>query len=277
MAGKNPGATGPHPSISPSQQTVLGLLVIPLLVYCAWLIEIWLFEDSRALFSRPDPAGLLLYTLAACILVGTIVPVLILTRSFRSRAVNMPQAGFRPLRRTLLTAILVGSVCLIVMLVSVQEEPARTALPVLVLLYLPTGIASVMICWVLTGTHIQALVRGGGALLTIPAGMVFAAILFGLTFRFHTPAAGLADPVMTGILLGMVTGFVFFASRDIYGAVMVATTGMVLLFPGMTDPAELTAGFLGILSCALLSLACLGAVHLWLFRNYATVLVGPDP
>jgi hypothetical protein len=265
------------PSPGALQQATLRLLVIPLLVYIAWLIEIFLFEGNISLFRTLDPVAVILYTLVGCILIGTVVPVILIRRSFLSGAVNMYQIGFRSLRRTVVICTVTVIACYITVMLCSPAGISRLALAELFLLYLPTGIASVMICWVLTGTHLQALLRPGGVLASITTGVVVTSILFGITAVVHTPAAGLQAPLVLAILLGMVTALVFFAARDVYAAVIVVTTGMVLLFHGMTDTTLLEGAFPLVTLSALAAFVALLGIHLYFSRRYATVIVVPDP
>jgi hypothetical protein len=275
MAGSRKEDPIPPITMSRANQDALRLFIIPLLVFLAWLTEVFLLEGTISLFRTLDPFAVLFYTLVGCILTGMVIPVLIIRRSFINRAVNMFQIGFRSPRRALPLCTVTAVFCFFIAFVMVPSGINRTALPELFLLYLPTGIASVMICWVLIGTHLQALVRPGGVLVSVSTGVVITSILFGLTTLVHTPATGLQDPLAITILLGIVTALFFFSVRDVYATVIVATTGMVLLFPGRADMALLSGSF------SLTALASTGAVasllgiHLYFSRNYATVLVVP--
>lgn len=260
------------PPLSASRQAVLRLLIIPLLLSIAWCIEIFLLEGRPGLFRAPDPVPLLLYTVVCCILAGIIAPVLLVRRSFVSGAVNMYQIGFRPFRRTIAAGTVTAAFCYFLFLVVTTPGPARVAVSDTFLLYLPTAIAAVMICWVLVGTHLQALVRTGGAVVSIPTGVVITAILFGVVSLAHTPVAGQGSPVVPSIALGTVTALFFFAVRDVYATVFVTTTGMALLFPRVIDPVFMP----GIILCAVLALLSLLVVHGYFSQNYATVIVVPD-
>jgi hypothetical protein len=276
MAGSRNPDPANLPGLSASHRLTLRLLVIPFLVYLGWLIEIFLLEGNPSLFRTPDPVMFILYTMVGCILIGTIVPVLLIQRSFRSGSVNMFQIGFRSLRRTVAIGSVTLGACFFTLALLGPAGMSRPALAESYLLYLPTGIASVMICWVLIGTHLQALVRPGGALVTVPAGVVITSILFGLTMVVHTHPAGQPAPLVPAILLGMVTALFFFAARDVYSTVIVLTTGMVLLFSGSTG-IILPAGALPLIAlCACAGFAALIGVHLYFSRRYATVIVVPD-
>jgi hypothetical protein len=263
--------------MSASNRAIITLLVIPFLVYIAWLMETFLFEGKLSLFRTFDPLPFILYTFVGCILIGTIVPVFLIQRSFLSRSVNMFQIGFRLPWRTLVICTLTAIACIFTLMFFGPSDISRPVLFALFLLCLPTGIASVMVCWVLVGTHLQALVRAGGMLVAIPTGVAVTSILFGLTSLAHTPAAGVQDPLVPMILLGMVTALSFFALRDVYASVMVITTGMVLLFPARTDTTALAGAFPLVALCALAAFAALLGIHVYFSRRFATVIVVPDP
>jgi hypothetical protein len=275
MTGSNPVDPIPDLLLTASQQAVLRLLIIPLLVWSAWMAEIFLLEGTRSLFLNPAPLPLAVYTVVGCILTGIFVPVLILHRSFISGAVNMFQAGFGSVRRTLAVCTLTAIACFLFVGLMVPDGYQRMALPGIFLLCLPTAIAAVMICWVLVGTHLQALVRPGGAAFTIPTGVVITAVLFGLTTQVHTPASGLEDPLAAGILLGLVTALFFFSIRDVYATGIVLTTGMALVYAGRIDPGTLSSMMPGVAFSALLGILALVATHGYLSRRYVTIKVLP--
>ena len=251
------------------------LLGIPLLVYLGWLAEIFFLEGSLSLFLSPEPLPLLLYTLAGCIMTGIFFPLLILRRSFLSGAVNMFQIGFRSKKRTaaILGAGLVFLVIPVVLLL--PPGPARPAFLSYFLLYLPTGVAAIMVCWVLLGTHIQALVRHGGVVLSIMTGMVTTAVLFAVSSVVHTPVPGIHDPVPAALVLGVVTAFVFFAARDVYVAVLAVTSGMSFLSVGTTATVVPAGTGLPVILAAIITLAALCGAHWYLFHTYITVEMKP--
>lgn len=268
-----PSLTPKNPEDLPRQ--VLRLLIVPFLVYLAWLIECFLLEQSRDVFSSPTTFPLLFYTFVGCVLTGTVLPVLLIRRSFASGDVNMHQIGFRSAGRTILTCGIAALACYLVVRLAGLPYSAGDDFFILFLLYLPTGIASVMICWVLLGTHVQALVRQGGILISITTGVTVTAILLGLTLLVHTTAPAQHAPVAGAIILGLVSALFFFATRDVYAAVIVVTTGLVAVLGG--TGAALPAGAEpGIFLSAATAVAALLAVHLFFSRNYATVVVVPD-
>jgi hypothetical protein len=262
-----------YPSGPIPRNVIIRLLHIPFLVYLVWILEIFLFEGNVHLFLRPDPSGLLLYTFVTCILVGLVVPVVLMRRAFMSGTVNMLQFGFRSLRRTILAAVLTGLIVCAAVALRNPFGSDRSAFAAAFLLLLPTGIASVMICWVLVGTHAQALVRNGGALVSISAGVVVTAILFGLTSLVQFPGAGSQDTLFWYISAGIIAAIFFFSVRDVWAASVAVTGILVYLVAGRFDTARLHQVFPFITLSAVITSVVLVIVHWYLSRNYVTIPV----
>lgn len=246
------------------------LLLVPLIVYLAWALEVFLFEGRAALFLHPDPAGVLLYTCMACILVGLIIPVLLLRHTFLAGAVNMHQLGFRSLRRTTIMAVLT---LVIIWTAVVLQNPFgsdRITFIAAFLLLLPTGIASVMVCWVLVGTHVQALVRNRGTLVSILSGTIVTGILFGLAAQSLQPG-GDAGSFIRLLSAGILSALFFFAVRDVWAASFAVTGILSFLFAGRMDPVILQQSFSVILVAAGLMAGALAMVHWYLSRHYITI------
>ena len=249
------------------------LVLIPLIIWTAWLIETFLLEGNRHLFSRADPGGLPGYTIIACILTGTIVPVFIILRSFLTGDVNMFQIGFRTPGRVLSACLgtLIAGYCAVILLNPFGTD--RIAFGSAFLLLLPTALASVMVCWVLTGTHVQAYVRQDGSRVSIPVGVVSTALIFGLSSLVHSTMAGGPDTVSWSVAAGLGLALFFFSIRDVYATTIAAAgTGVFLNSRGI-DPAYLGSPGPEVVFSAAFSLAVLAGIHWYLFRNYTTLAV----
>ena len=138
-------------------------------------------------------------------------------------------------------------------------------------LLLPTAIAAVMLCWVLTGTHVQAYVRSGGIIISVLAGILLTALVFAIAMSV---VFLVGDPrtLLAGFLvLGCICAFFFFAVRDIYATIIVLTLGLTILVAPVVDPAY-PAGPVPAL-CGLLSLGVLVIVHAYFSRHYTTVMI----
>jgi len=253
------------------QNPSVRLLLIPLIAYAIWLFEMYLLEGRIQLFLHPDTAGLLLYTLICCIAIGIVIPVLIIRKSFVYGDVTMFHLGFRSWYRTVLGVVLT---LLVIGLVSTLQNPFGTdksAFFLAFLLLLPTGIATVMICWVLVGTHIQALVRSGGALLSIPVGVAITAILFGLASKAQFPVATTPDTLFWHIVAGMAAAVFFFIVRDVWSTAVFITGELVYLLVGWFSVSGLYPVYSAILISAEISVGVLIVIHWYLSRHFLTI------
>jgi hypothetical protein len=251
------------------------LLLIPFLVYLAWLLEIFLLAGNTHLLEHPEPAGIALYTVIGCILTGMVIPILCIRKTFITGAVNMFQIGFRTIRRTILACSATGAIGFGMILLFNPFGTDRIAFANAFILLLPTATASVMVCWVLVGTHVQAFVRSGGALLSITVGVAITSLLFASTTLAASPSIRQQGDQLWPICIGIGAALFFFAVRDIYAtAIMVAGSG-VFARAGTFDPGYLQGTHPEIYASSLLAIVILIALHMYLSVNYATILVPP--
>jgi len=261
------------PQFPELRSATIRLLVIPFAIYTAWLLEIFLLEGSVHLFEHFDPPQFLLYTFIACILTGILVPLFCVRTAFISGAVNLFQIGFRSLRRTVVACTLTGIICYIVVIFLNPFGTDRFAFANAFLLLLPGAIASVMICWVLVGTHVQAFVRRGGIVISIIVGIMVTAVLFGMTTFAYFPAAFRQDPFFSSVFIGIIAAVFFFAVRDIYSTSLVAGVCSVLTMANRISPLYLHNTVVFIWISAVLAVSILIGIHLYLSRNYVTLEV----
>jgi hypothetical protein len=259
---------------SPALRTAtIRLLVIPVLVYTAWMLETFLLEGRVNLFMRVDPTGIFLYTLIACIITGMVIPLLCIRKTFISGAVNMFQIGFRSLRRTLLACVLTCTIGYGLVILFNPFGTDRFAFVNAFLLLLPGTIASVMICWVLLGTHVQAFVRSGGAIISLSAGIVMTAMLFGLTTFAYFPAFLTQDALFPSVCIGIVSGLFFFAVRDVYATSFVVGGCSVFTLADRINPVYVHNAIPSVWISAGLAVCTLMSIHLYLSRNFTTIRI----
>ncbi len=256
-------------------RATIRLLVIPFAVYAAWLLEIFLLEGSLHLFERFDPPLLFLYTLVSCILTGTVVPLFCIRTAFVSGAVNMFQIGFRSFRRTVMACSLTGIICYAGVIFLNPFGTDRVAFADAFLLLLPGAIASVMICWVLVGTHVQAYVRSGGVAVSVSVGIMVTAALFGLTIFAYFPDAFRQDLFFSSLFVGIVTAVFFFAVRDVYATSIVVGVCSVFTFADRISPLYLNNASVYIWINAVLAVSVLAGIHRYFSRNYVTLEIPP--
>jgi hypothetical protein len=263
-----------RPSDNPASRSGLfRLLVIPFAIYCLWMILTALFEGDHRLFLNADPRGIIVYTVFACIITGMILPVYCIRESFITGAVNLFQIGFWPVRRTFYACFLTTFFGYMAMVLFSPFGTDQSASGYAFLLLLPTAIASVMVCWVLLGTHVQAFVRGGGTVLSIAAGSLITAWLFCITSFVHRPPVHL-QPALGGFLvLGLAAAVFFFAVRDIYAASIFVTFGLTFVMADRIGVSGTQAAMPAVYGSALLVFFILIGIHLYFVRNFKTVKV----
>jgi hypothetical protein len=261
------------PQIIESRSPVVRLLLIPFLVYCAWVLESFLLEGNSHLFLHPEPAGLVVYTLVSCVLTGMILPLVCIHKAFVTGAVNMYQIGFRSFRRTVLACSVTGILGYAVVFIMNPFGADKLAFAYAFMLLLPTAIASVMICWVLIGTHVQAFVRGGGALVSISAGVVVTSLLFGMASLAQGTVIPGQDTLFWSVCTGLMVSLFFFAVRDIYATIIVVAGCTVFTRAGSISPLILHNPTPALFISAILAGGALFGIHWYLSRNYATVMV----
>lgn len=271
---ENPKPSDKKQSGPPSARTaVRQLVVVPLAVYAVWMLETFLLEKNVNLFARIGPGELILYTVVACVLTGIILPFLILQKSFLSGDVNLFQIGFRSLSRTLtmgIGTILAGYIAVILFSPFGADQGAFAGA---FLLLLPTAMASAMICWVLAGTHIQAYVRGGGSQVSIPAGVITTAMLFGITPLVHSNMGSYGIALSSSMGAGIIAAFFFFAVRDVYATTLVIAGMSAFLMAGRIDPVTLAHPAPAVYASAALATVVLIGIHWYLFRHYTTIQI----
>jgi hypothetical protein len=265
--------TDTSPATSPPFSPAIQLLLIPFLVYLVWLLGIFLLAGNSRLLAYPEPVGIAIYTVIACILTGMVIPIICIRKAFIAGAVNMFQIGFRTVRRTILACSATGAIGFGMILLFNPFGTDRIAFANAFLLLLPTAAASVMVCWVLAGTHIQAFVRGGGAALSILAGVVITSLLFASATLAVSLSVRQEGTLFWPVCTGMGAALFFFAVRDVYATVILVAVFNVFSGAGTFDPRYLHGTHAGIYASSLMAIIALLALHIYLSRNYTTILM----
>jgi len=249
------------------------LLVIPFALYSAWMLELFLLAGSVHIFLRSDPPGIFVYTLIACIITGLVAPLVCIRTAFVSGAVNMFQIGFRSYRRTLLTGVLTCCGIYGAVIVFNPFGTDRLAFAYALVLLLPTAIASVMMCWVLVGTHVQAFVRSGGAIISVSVGIAVTGMLYSITtFAYFSPVLE-QDVFFPSLFVGIVSAFFFFAVRDVYSTSLVTAAGSVFCVADLINPLYLQRAWAYVWISSGLAVCTLIGIHWYLSRNFVTIKI----
>lgn len=256
---------------TPMRSALARLIIIPFAVFFVWVIESFLLEGNIQLFSHSSTVALVIYTVFSCILIGILVPVICIRKSFLSGDVNMFQIGFRSLRRTVSACAVTGLIVYAGITFLSPFGSDRVTFINAFLLLLPTAIASIMVCWVLVGTHIQAFFRSGGMVVSILYGVVVTAIFFDCTSFAHAGLSGAGEKFAGFFLIGIIAALFFFAVRDIYASAMLLSFCMAFTGAGSLDPLYLSADALPVYGTAFLTVTALVLVHGYFFRHYTTI------
>ena len=261
-----------RPSDNPASRSGLfRVLVIPLAIYSIWIVVTALFEGDLQLFLNADSRGIIVYTVFSCIITGMIIPVYWIQGSFITGAINMFQIGFMPVRRTFYACALTTVFGYIAMVLFSPFGTDESAFGYAFLLLLPTAIASVMVCWVLLGTHVQAFVRNGGTVLSIAAGSLVTAWLFCITSFAHSPPVHQQSAMAMFLVLGLAAAIFFFAVRDVYAASIFVAFGLTFVMADCIGGYITQAVMPGVYGSAILVVITLMGIHLYFVRNFRTV------
>lgn len=263
----------PHSDSPASRFILLRLLGFPFAIYCIWMIVTALFDGDHRLFWDAYPRGIIVYTVFACIITGMILPLYCIRESFVTGAVNMFQIGFMPVRRTFFACAMTIFFGYPVIVFFSPPGTDTSAFIYTFLLLLPTAIASVIVCWVLLGTHVQAFVRGGGMAISIAAGSLVTAWLFCLTTFAHSPPVNQQSALVGFLALGLAAAIFFFAVRDVYAASIFVAFGLTLVMTDRIGMSGTQAALPAVCGSALIVVLTLLAIHFWLVRNFRTVKV----
>lgn len=141
---------------------------------------------------------------------------------------------------------------------------------------LPVSIAEVVVCWVVVGGSVAALLRhcGVSRYLADGSALVVSTVLFGVYHFAHSPPFNTVEMVGLLTIVGVGTGLIYFAGGSFYGALVFHN--FMALFGIVSSLAE--AGQLGtyeqplvpLLATALVALTILVAVERLFVRRSIT-------
>lgn len=191
--------------------------------YVTWTALTWLLEGRIQTFLRPEAVtDRLIYTGVTNVVVGTILALLLVREFVASGFTTRSQLGFRSAPRTL-GAIIVGGILGFGFYV-LQQPPTTDSVVVMNVFaqVLPVSIAEVVVCWVVVGGSVAALLRNRG-MSRYPAdgsALVVSAVLFGVYHFAHSPPFNTTEMVGLLTVVGVGTGLIYFVGGSFYGALV---------------------------------------------------------
>lgn len=266
------------------QLSPVGTVLVAVGTYAVWTAVTWLLEGRIQTLLRPEATvDRVVYTGVANVFVGTLL-ALWLVRAFVAGGVtSREELGFRTPLRTLVAALAAGVLGLGLYL---AQGPPSTD-PVVVTnafaQVLPVSVAEIVVCWVVVGGSVLALLRsrGMGAYLARGVALVVASVLFGVYHLAHSPPFNTPETIGVLTLVSVGTGLIYFGGRSVYGALVFHN--FLALF-GVTA-ALADAGQLGayeqpvvpLLATGLLALAVLVGVERLFVHGSADTSPDPTP
>lgn len=204
--------------LSPAKKTLVAVGA-----YGVWTVVTWLLEGRIQTLLRPEATvDRIVYTGVANVLVGTILALWLVRAFVASDFVSRRDLGFQSLPRTLAVVVVAGVLGVSTYLL--QRPPSTD--PVVVTnafaQVLPVSIAEVVVCWVVVGGSVAALLRRRGvdSRLADGAALVAASVLFGVYHLAHSPPFNAVEMVGLLTLVSVGTGLFYFVGGSIYGALV---------------------------------------------------------
>lgn len=197
--------------------------LVALGVYLGWTATTWLLEGRIRTLLRPEATlDRLVYTGVANVLVGTVLALFVVHAFVAGGFGSRDRLGFRSPRRTLVAVAVAGAVGA----ATYRLQGPPTTDPVVVAnafaQVLPVSVAELVVCWVVVGGSVAALLttRGAPRAVADGAGFVAASVLFGAYHVAHSPPFDEPRIVALLTVVSAGTGLVYFVGRSFYGALV---------------------------------------------------------
>lgn len=197
--------------------------VVAVGAYAVWTATTWLLEGRIQTLLRPEATvDRVVYTGVANVLVGTILALWLVREFVASGFVSRRELGFQSLPRTIGAVLVAGVLGIAVYLL---QQPPSTDPVVVVNAFaqvLPVSIAELVICWIVVGGSVAALLRhrGVGNRLADGVALVVASALFGVYHFAHSPPFNTPEMVGLLTLVSVGTGLFYFVGHSVYGALV---------------------------------------------------------
>jgi hypothetical protein len=192
-----------------------------LCLFAAWTLATWFLEGRIETLLRPEArVDRAIYAIIANLLIGIVAAIAILRVLVGRGWVAKHASGFgsrRPSAVWLAIAFVLGPALYVL-----QGAPSRepTVLLNAFSQVLVVSAAEVVVCWVVVGVTVEALLNARGRAISVIGAALVASVLFGAYHFAHS--APFNTPGMVALLagVGMVTSAFFFLSRDVYATIL---------------------------------------------------------
>lgn len=252
-------------------------ILIALVLFLVWTVCTYLLEGRIQTLLRPDATmDRLLYALVANLVIGIGGAAWLLRRFLHAHILTPARAGFREGRR------IAGSVFVALVLgfglYAVQGPPTWNPIVILNAFaqVLTVSVAEILVCWVVVGSVVEALLHDKGRVIAMGAAIGVASVLFGLYHFAHSPPFDTWG--MVGLLMGvgLVTSLFYFVSREVYGTIVFHNTlalfGVVQALASNEALATFARPMLPLLVTGGVTVMLLIVAHVWLVRSPALAI-----
>jgi len=262
----------------------LGKTLVAVGAFGIWTAVTWLLEGRIQTLLRPEATmDRVIYTGVANVLVGTILALWLVREFVASDFTSREQLGFRSPIRTVVAVLIAGVAGIAVYLI--QQPPSTDPIVVMNAFaqVLPVSIAEIVICWVIVGGSVAALLRTRGVhpYLVNGIALVVASLLFGVYHIAHSPPFN--TPAMIGLLtvVSVGTGLFYFAGHSVYGALVfhnfLALFGVTAALAEAGQLGPYQAPIFPLLATALISLVILVGLERMVVRDAAATSTAAPP
>ncbi len=193
---------------------------LSLVLFLLWTAATYLLEGRIGLLRQPTLIGRWIYVVVANILIGTVAAAWVLRSLLNSRLVTLDQLGFRPLGRTLFAVVMAAVVGFGIFLL---QKPVSLESVVLLNAFaqvLQTSIAEVLVCWVVVGTSVEALIRGNSRVISLLVPILATDLLFGIYHFSHSAPFNQLHVAFFLMIPGLATSLIYFLGRDVYATIL---------------------------------------------------------
>jgi hypothetical protein len=266
---------------------VAKLILLSISVYLIWLLATYMLEGRVSLLERVDPIGRMEYAVITNIFIGTVFGFIMLKSSLHNKFVTQKQLGFNPPKRIIILVAVAASVGFVLFF---SGNPASVDPIMIANIFsqtLPTSIAEVVICWIVVGTALEALVKGKMekredndvikvnrirndkfvSLLAILVGATVSIVLFGIYHFAHSPPFNQPSMVLFLMIPAILTSMFYFIGREIYSTITIHNFLALIGVSGSIDITALTQPLYPVMIIALVSITVLIALDTCLIRR----------
>jgi hypothetical protein len=196
-------------------------LTLALAVYVLWVVATYLLEGRIHTLLRPEARfDRFIYTVVANVVVGIAVASMLIRRLVAARFIELRQAGFSSLPRSLAAVAVGAGTGLLILLLQSPDSMDVVILSNAFSQVLPVTIAEMIVCWALLGCVVESGLRGRGAAVAVIAAAAVSSAVFGVYHFGHSPPFNSVSMVLFLSAVGAVTSLFFFISRSVYGTIV---------------------------------------------------------